>query len=128
MNSAQAGYEVWYTLTGKDKGYEQYSVVLRDSQYRDFFDSVINAHFKVIFIDTSRLFEPHERASSFYGLMKLLKDDGYDDLAHRIECTILSQKDLVDRIKGNRDKRIAHYVTSWSEEKCCTITGLLQMR
>ena len=117
MNSAQASYEVWYTLAGKDKGYEQYSVMLQDSQFRDFFDSVINAQFKVMFIDISCLFEPHERASSFYGLKNLLKDDGYDDVVDRIECAISLHKNLIWRIKGNRDKRIAHHVTTWTEEK-----------
>ena len=117
MNSAQASYEVWYTLAGKDKGYEQYSAVLQDHLFRDFFDSILNAHFKVMFIDISCLFEPHERASSFYGLKKSLKDDGYDDVANRIESAISLHKDLITRIKGNRDKRIAHYVTTWSEER-----------
>ena len=50
ISSAQAGYEVWFTLAGKDKAYEQYSAELQDYQYRDFFDSVLNAHFKVMFI------------------------------------------------------------------------------
>ena len=117
MNSAQADYEVWYTLAGKDKGYEKYSAVLQDNLFRDFFDSVLNAHFKVMFIDIACLFEPHERASSFYGLKKLLRDDGYHDVADRIECAISSHKDLIERIKGNRDKRIAHHVATWSEEQ-----------
>ena len=117
LNSAQADYEVWYTLAGKDKAYEQYSAVLQDSLFRDFFDSVLNAHLKVMFIDISCLFEPHERASSFHGLKKLLKDDGYDDIVDRIESAISLNKDLIERIKGNRDKRIAHYVTTWTEEQ-----------
>ena len=37
VSSAQAGYEVWFTLLGKDKAYEQYSKELRDHLYRDFF-------------------------------------------------------------------------------------------
>ena len=117
MNSAQAGYEVWYTLAGKDKGYEQYSAVLQNYYYRDFFNSVLNSHFKAMFIDISRLFEPNERASSFNGLKILLKDEGYDDIVDRIECAISLHKDLIKRIKGNRNKRIAHYVTTWTEEK-----------
>ena len=38
-----AAHEVWFTLAGKDKAYEQYSGELQDDQYLDFFDSMINA-------------------------------------------------------------------------------------
>ena len=59
------------TRSGKDKAYEQYSAELQDYQYRDFFDSVLNAHFKVMFIEIGCLFDSHKQASSFYKLKKI---------------------------------------------------------
>ena len=116
MNSAQASYEVWYTLAGKDKGYEQYSAVLRDSQFRDFFESVLNANFKVMFIDISCLFDSDKRASSFHQLKTSLKKDGYDDFRDRIESEMSSHEKLIKKIKANRDKRIAHHDATPTEE------------
>ena len=117
ISSAQAGHEVWFTLAGKDKAYEQYSAELQDYQYRDFFDSVLNAHLKVMFIEIACLFDSCEQSSSFYKLKKSLKDDGRDDLVDRIECELSSHRDLVKRIKGNRNKRIAHHDMTWTEER-----------
>ena len=117
MNSAQGGYEVWYTLTGKDKGYEQYSAELQ-GKYSDFFQLVRNAHFKVMFIDIACLFDLNPKTSSFHKLKELLRNDGYDDTAKRIECSISSHKHLIDSIrKGYRNKRIAHYETAYTEEQ-----------
>ena len=117
ISSAQAGHEVWFTLAGKDKAYEQYSAELQDYQYRDFFDSVLNAHFKVMFIEIACLFDSRKQASSFYKLKKSLKDDGRDDLVDRIECELSSHRDLIKRIKGNRNKRIAHHDMTLTEER-----------
>ena len=117
MNSAQASYEIWYTLAGKDKGHKLYSPELRDSRYLDFFDSVRSAHFKVMFIDISCLFDPDKRTSSFHKLKLSLKKDGYDDIHDRIESTISSNEDLIIRVRANRDKRIAHHDTSPTEEQ-----------
>ena len=117
INFSQAGYEVWFTLAGKDKAYDKYSAELQDYHYRDFFDSVLNAHFKAMFIEIACLFDSHEQASSFYKLQESLKDDGRVDLVDRIENELLSHRDLIKRIKGNRNKRIAHYDMTWTEER-----------
>lgn len=117
ISSAQSGYEVWFTLAGKDKAFEQYSAELQDYQYRDFFDSVLNAHFKVMFIEIACLFDCRKQASSFYKLPKSLKNDGRVDLVDRIEGELSSHRDLIKRIKGNRNKRIAHYDMTWTEER-----------
>lgn len=116
MNSAQASHEVWYTLAAKDKGYEKYSTVLQDSKFRDFFDSVRNAHFKVMFIDISCLFDSGKRASSFHRLKTSLKKDGYDDFIDRIDNKMSSHEMLIKRIKANRDKRVAHHDITPTEE------------
>ena len=120
-----AAHEVWFTLAGKDKAYEQYSAELQDYQYRDFFDSVLNAHFKVMFIEIACLFDSCEQSSSFYKLKKSLKDDGRDDLVDRIECELSSHRDLVKRIKGNRNKRIAHHDMTWTEERVYKEFGVI---
>ena len=117
LSSAQAGYEVWFTLAGKDKAYEQYSAELQDYQYRDFFNSVLNAHFKIMFVEITYLFDSGNQASSFYKLEKSLRDDGRDDLADRIRSERSSHRDLIKRIKGNRNKRIAHCDMTWTEER-----------
>ena len=117
LSSAQAGYEVWFTLAGKDKAYEQYSAELQDYQYRDFFNSVLNAHFKIMFVEITCLFDSGNQASSFYKLEKSLRDDGRDDLADRIKSEQSSHRDLIKRIKGNRNKRITHYDMTWTEER-----------
>lgn len=116
MNSAQASYEVWYTLAAKDKGYEDYSTVLQDYKFRDFFNSVRNAHFKVIFIDISCLFDSDKRALSFHRLKTSLQKDGNDDLMDQINNKISSHEMLIKRIKANRDKRVAHHDTTPTEE------------
>ena len=125
INSAQSGYEVWYTLAGKDKGYSLYSAELQDYQYRDFFDSAINAHYKVVFIDISRLFDTDKREPSFHKLKKSLNRDGFDDIVDRIGCTISAHKDLIMKIKGNRNKRVAHYDTTWTEERVLEEYGII---
>ena len=125
MNSAQSGYEVWFTLAGKDKGYKEYSAELQDYQYCDFFHSAINAHFKVMFIDISRLFDSDKREPSFHKLKQSLKQDGYDDNVDRIECAISAHKDLIKKIKGNRDKRVAHHDTTWTEERMLEEYGVI---
>lgn len=117
INFAEAGYEIWFTLAGKDKAYEQYSAELQDYQYRDFFDSVLSTHFKVMFIEIASLFDSRKQASSFYKLQRSLKDDGRADLVDRIENEVSSHRDLIKRIKGNRNKRIAHYDMTWTEER-----------
>ena len=53
------------TRSGKDKAYEQYSAELQDYQYRDFFDSVLNAHFKVMFIEIGCLFDSSQASIEF---------------------------------------------------------------
>ena len=117
INFAQAGYEIWFTLAGKDKAYEQYSAELQDYQYRDFFDSVLNAQFKVMFIEIACLFDSRKQASSFYKLQKSLKDDGRAELVDRIADELSLHQNLIKRIKGNRNKRIAHYDMTWTEER-----------
>ncbi len=118
MNSAQGAYEVWYTLAGEDKGYEYYSAELQ-GKYSDFFQSVRNAHFKVMFTDIACLFDCDDRApsSSFHKLEKSLRKDGYDDIAKRIKCAISSHTCLINRIRGFRNKRIAHHNPSWAEKR-----------
>ena len=124
MNSAQGAYEVWYTLTGKDKGWEQYSAELQ-GKYSDFFRLVCNAQFKVMFIDIACLFDCDSRTPSFHTLKKLLRNGGYDDTAQRIECAVSSHKHLIDSIReGYRNKRIAHHDTTCTEEQLLEKSGV----
>ena len=117
VSSAQAGYEVWFTLLGKDKAYEQYSEELRDHLYRDFFDSVIDAHLKLMFIEIACLFDHSKRASSFHKLRALLEKETRDDLVARIDCELLTHRDLIEKIKGIRDKLVAHHDMTWTHER-----------
>ena len=70
-----------------------------------------------MFIEISCLFDSRKETSSFYKLKKSLKSDGRNDLVDRIECDLSSYQELIKRIKGNRNKRIAHHDIAWTEER-----------
>lgn len=117
VSSAQAGYEVWFTLAGKDKAYDEYSKELQDYLYRDFFDSVVDAHLKMMFIEIACLFDGSRYASSFSKLRAALAADGRDELAARIDREMSTHGDLIERIKGIRNKLVAHHDMTWTEQR-----------
>ena len=117
VSSAQAGYEVWFTLLGKGKAYEQYSEELRDHLYRDFFDSVIDAHLKLMFVEIACLFDCSKDGSSFYKLKEALRKEARGNLADRLDCELSSHRDLIERIRGIRNKLVAHHDMTWTQER-----------
>ena len=122
LNAAQASYEVWWVIEGKFK--EQYSEVLFDYRFRDFFFSTCSAHCNNMIMEINLLFEHRNQAWDFYELSKLLRHKKYNDLANQIECAISNHKNTIKKIKEYRNKRVAHYIPQIGDEFLLTKCGI----
>ena len=117
INSAQAAYEVWFTLASEEKAYREFAAELKNYLYSSFFISVTNAHFSLMIVEIACLFDRNKRALSFSRLQESLEEDGRSDLAKRIDFELSSFENLVRNIKGIRNKIVAHHDLSMTEQE-----------
>ena len=117
VNSAQAGYEIWFTLVGKDKALKEYFNEINDYRYRDFFDTIISGQFRVMSIEIACLFDPDRRAYSFCRLKELLVKEEKYEIADLINDELDPYRELIKNITEIRNKSIAHHDKNWTEEQ-----------
>ena len=117
VNSAQAGYEIWFTLVGKDKASKEYSKEMEDYLYRDFFEAIVSGQYRLMFIEIACLFDSDNRAYSFWRLKELLDKEARNDIIDLIDYKLSPYRKLIKNITGIRNKSIAHHDRTWDEKR-----------
>ena len=125
VNSAQASYEIWFTLVGKDKAFEEFSQDMNDHRYVDFFHATIAGHCKLMFVEIACLFEKDKRTSSFYNLKKSLDKENRKSLVDLIDQELEPHHELIKNVRAVRDKNAAHHDMNWTEERLYKAYGIV---
>lgn len=108
QNSALAHYQIWFTLRGKGKAIEEYIDDMNDYRYVDFFQAANSGNYKLIFIETSCLFDSDERTHNIRTLKTAMIENDLTELAERFDQKLKPFSRLVSNMKTIRSKIIAH--------------------
>lgn len=115
INTAQASYEIWFTMMGKEEAYDQFLKVMNNHHYGEFFQVTSNCHFNSMFIELSCLFDENKRTASFCNLKSLLKNKGHKTYAKAIADQLLDPKNsIIKSISEIRNKDISHRDAYWT--------------
>ena len=117
INFARASYEIWFSMVGKGKACEEFSSEIHDHRYRDFFCATIAAHRNIVFIEIACLFDPDERAASFFKLKRFLSALDRDPDAQSIDGELAPYLELIENIREVRNKGVAHHDVDWPEQR-----------
>jgi len=108
QNSALAHYQIWFTLRGKGKALDEYLDEMDDYRYNDFFHAANIGNYKLMFIETSCLFDSDDRTHNIRTLKSAMIQNGLAKLADRFDQELKPFTKLVSNIKTIRSKIIAH--------------------
>lgn len=108
QNSALAHYQIWFTLRGKGKAIEEYLDDMNDYRYVDFFHAANSGNYKLMFIETSCLFDSDGRTHNIRALKSAMIKNGLNELADRFDQELKPFAKLVSNIKTIRSRIIAH--------------------
>jgi hypothetical protein len=108
QNSALAHYQIWFTLRGKGKAIDEYLDDMNDYRYVDFFHAANSGNYKLMFIETSCLFDSDDRTHNIRSLKSAMIENGLTELADRFDQELKPFTKLVSNMKTIRSRIIAH--------------------
>ena len=94
-DAARAHFHTWWTL--RNIGSPEFSDVMSDDRYSEFFSVSSSGHYKLIFTSLARLFDRYSTVAGLEQLQRLLLDADRRDLALRLTSALDGKDDLVRR-------------------------------
>ncbi len=108
QNAALAHYQIWFTLRGKGKAIDKYLDEMNDVRYADFFHAANSGNYKLMFIETSCLFDSDDRTHNIRALKSAMIKNDLNELVDRFEQELKPFEKLVSNMKTIRSRIIAH--------------------
>ena len=108
QNSALAHYQIWFTLRGKGKAIDEYLDDMNDYRYVDFFHAANSGNYKLMFIETSCLFDSDDRTHNIRSLKSAMIKNDLTELADQFYQELKPFTKLVSNMKTIRSRIIAH--------------------
>lgn len=103
---ARVFFHTWWALVAK--AMPEYHTIMSDYAYVDFFHACRAGFLTLVFVSLGRLLDGDRRSLGLKSLQKVLIDHGYAKEATQIDKLLSCNQELVERIRGIRNKAAAH--------------------
>lgn len=103
---ARVFFHTWWALVSR--AIPDYHAIMSDHAYVDFFHACRAGFLTLVFVSLGRLLDGDRRSLGLKGLQKVLTDHGYTKEATQIDKLLSCNQQVVERIRGIRNKAAAH--------------------
>jgi hypothetical protein len=105
-NAARAHFHTWWALCNLAR--PQYSDVMNDEQYSDFFKTSTSGHYKLIFASLTKVFDRYSSVAGFEKLRQLLHESERRDLAKILSNVTDGKEEIIRNILKIGNQTILH--------------------
>ena len=106
-SAARAFFHTWNELN-LARGDPRLRATMSDCKYVDFFHVSLAGNFRLMFLSLSSLFDRNSKALSLRAVSKALKNEGYVEVAYKVNKLYSIHKDTIVGIQHIRNKSIVH--------------------